>query len=87
MWIDTPVAGCHSHAVGLSRLIDRLAHDETRALRATRALARERVWDLAGTTAPGSDGELIPSTSTPPSLSPTPTNSTPPRPETPASTR
>ncbi|MEU8251417.1 IS1380 family transposase [Nonomuraea sp. NPDC048916] len=47
----------------VSRLIDRLARDEVKALKALRAartLARERAWDLAGATAPGSDGELIP---------------------------
>ncbi|MGW4968382.1 IS1380 family transposase [Nonomuraea sp. NPDC004186] len=47
----------------VSRLIDRLAHDEAKALKAlrsARALARERAWKLAGTAAPGSDGELIP---------------------------
>jgi hypothetical protein len=50
----------------VSRLIDRLAQDETKALkalkalRAARALARQRAWDLAGTRAPGTDGELIP---------------------------
>ncbi|MGJ6970022.1 IS1380 family transposase [Streptosporangium sp. G11] len=47
----------------VSRLIDRLARDEDKALkalRAARALARERAWDLAATRAPGSDGEPIP---------------------------
>ncbi|MEU8249759.1 IS1380 family transposase [Nonomuraea sp. NPDC048916] len=47
----------------VSRLIDRLARDEVKALkalRAARALARERAWHLAGAEAPGSDGELIP---------------------------
>jgi hypothetical protein len=47
----------------VSRLIDRLARDETKALkalRAARATARERAWELAATTEPGSDGELIP---------------------------
>jgi hypothetical protein len=47
----------------VSRLIDRLARDEVKALkalRAARALARERAWDLAGPAAPGSAGELTP---------------------------
>ena len=46
----------------VSRLIDRLAADPIRALkaiRAARATARERAWALAGTHAPGADGELI----------------------------
>ncbi len=67
----------------VSRLIDRLAADPARALRAiraARAAARQRAWSLAGQDAPGADGELIPSTSTPPSSSPTPTNNTPRRP-------
>ncbi|WP_449063362.1 IS1380 family transposase [Planomonospora algeriensis] len=47
----------------VSRLIDRLAADSTRALkaiRAARAHARSRAWHLAGPAAPGADGELIP---------------------------
>lgn len=47
----------------VSRLIDTLAADPARALkaiRAARAAARERVWGLAGEAAPGADGELIP---------------------------
>ncbi|WP_230985974.1 IS1380 family transposase, partial [Microbispora oryzae] len=47
----------------VSRLIDRLAADPARALKAirtARAIARERAWMLAGTHAPGADGELIP---------------------------
>ncbi|WP_182878256.1 transposase [Microbispora sp. H10670] len=47
----------------VSRLIDRLAADPVRALkaiRAARSTARERTWALAGTPAPGADGELIP---------------------------
>lgn len=47
----------------VSRLIDRLAADPARALaaiRAARATARERAWTLAGHSAPGADGELIP---------------------------
>ncbi|GIH52330.1 Transposase DDE domain group 1 [Microbispora rosea] len=47
----------------VSRLIDRLAADPARALkaiRAARAIARERAWMLAGTHAPGADNELIP---------------------------
>ncbi|MET9245620.1 IS1380 family transposase [Nonomuraea sp. NPDC003709] len=43
----------------VSRLIDRLARDEAKALKALRA-AREHAWDLAETMAPGTDGELIP---------------------------
>ncbi len=46
----------------VSRLIDRLAADPVRALRAiraARAAARQRAWILAGTRAPGTDGELI----------------------------
>ncbi|WP_189145105.1 transposase, partial [Nonomuraea glycinis] len=47
----------------VSRLIDRLAADPARALkaiRAARADARRRAWQLAGARAPGADGELIP---------------------------
>ncbi|WP_182876457.1 IS1380 family transposase [Microbispora sp. H10670] len=47
----------------VSRLIDRLACDPVRALKAirsARATARERSWVLAGQSAPGADGELIP---------------------------
>ncbi|MEZ0072010.1 IS1380 family transposase [Planotetraspora sp. GP83] len=47
----------------VSRLIDRLASDPARALkaiRAARATARQRAWALAGKSAPGADGELIP---------------------------
>ncbi|WP_327107100.1 IS1380 family transposase [Nonomuraea glycinis] len=47
----------------VSRLIDRLAADPARALkaiRAARADARRRAWHLAGHHAPGADGELIP---------------------------
>jgi DDE family transposase len=47
----------------VSRLISRLAADAPRALkaiRAARAAARERAWALAGDSAPGSDGKLIP---------------------------
>ncbi len=47
----------------VSRLIDRLAADPARALKAirkARATARERAWTLAQTHAPGADGELIP---------------------------
>ncbi|MEV6980656.1 IS1380 family transposase [Sphaerisporangium sp. NPDC051017] len=47
----------------VSRLIDRLAADPARALkaiRAARAAARERAWALAGGDAPGADGDLIP---------------------------
>ncbi len=47
----------------VSRLIDRLAADPIRALkaiRAARATARQRAWTLAGHHAPGADGELIP---------------------------
>ncbi|WP_433222138.1 IS1380 family transposase [Microtetraspora malaysiensis] len=47
----------------VSRLIDRLAADPIRALkaiRAARATARQRAWTLAGNHAPGADGELIP---------------------------
>ncbi|WP_255708148.1 transposase, partial [Microtetraspora sp. AC03309] len=47
----------------VSRLIDRLAADPARALkaiRAARAVARRQAWTLAGQHAPGTDGELIP---------------------------
>ncbi len=47
----------------VSRLIDRLAADPARALKAirsARAIARQRAWKLAASTAPGADGELIP---------------------------
>ncbi len=47
----------------VSRLITRLAREETKAIkaiRAARAAARERAWKLAGPAAPGADGELIP---------------------------
>ncbi|WP_405140689.1 IS1380 family transposase [Sphaerisporangium sp. NBC_01403] len=47
----------------VSRLIDRLAADPMRALKAirvARAAARERAWALAGHDAPGAEGELIP---------------------------
>ncbi|GAA3445744.1 IS1380 family transposase [Planomonospora venezuelensis] len=47
----------------VSRLIDRLAADPTRALkaiRAARAHARSRAWAAAGAHAPGADGEPIP---------------------------
>ncbi|WP_055478291.1 IS1380 family transposase [Sphaerimonospora mesophila] len=47
----------------VSRLIDRLAADPVRALKAirvARAAARQRAWTPAGNHAPGSDGELIP---------------------------
>ncbi|RGA00675.1 IS1380 family transposase [Microbispora triticiradicis] len=46
----------------VSRLIDRLAADPVRALkaiRAARATARQRAWALAGNAAPGAGGELI----------------------------
>ncbi|MEV4582294.1 IS1380 family transposase [Nonomuraea jabiensis] len=46
----------------VSRLIDRLAADEARALkaiRAARATARERAWHLAGARAPGADGQPV----------------------------
>ncbi|MEU8404560.1 IS1380 family transposase [Nonomuraea sp. NPDC048892] len=46
----------------VSRLIDRLAADETRALkaiRAARATARRRVWHLAAGRAPGDDGRPV----------------------------
>ncbi|MEZ7127744.1 IS1380 family transposase [Nonomuraea sp. AD125B] len=47
----------------VSRLIDRLAAEPTRALQAirtARAEARQRAWHLTGQRAPGADGELIP---------------------------
>jgi hypothetical protein len=47
----------------VSRLVTRLAADapaSLAAIRAARAAARARAWDLAGTTAPGADGGLIP---------------------------
>jgi hypothetical protein len=46
----------------VSRLIARLAADAPRALsaiRAARAAARQRAWDLAGEAAPGTDGALV----------------------------
>ncbi|WP_233507031.1 IS1380 family transposase [Spongiactinospora gelatinilytica] len=46
----------------VSRLIDRLAADEARALkaiRAARATARRRAWHLAGDRAPGTDGRPV----------------------------
>jgi hypothetical protein len=46
----------------VSRLIARLAGDAPRALkaiRAARAAARQRAWDLAGDAAPGADGGLV----------------------------
>ncbi|MCW2884895.1 MAG: hypothetical protein QOE54_2083 [Streptosporangiaceae bacterium] len=47
----------------VSRLVDALAADPVRALkaiRAARAMARERAWALAGEHAPGAEGEPIP---------------------------
>jgi hypothetical protein len=47
----------------VSRLIDRLAADTTKALkaiRAARAIAREHAWTRAAPAAPGADGQLIP---------------------------
>ncbi|WP_329427030.1 IS1380 family transposase [Streptosporangium sp. NBC_01495] len=47
----------------VSRLIDRLATDTTKALtaiRTARAIAREHAWTLTGPAAPGADGHLIP---------------------------
>lgn len=47
----------------VSRLIDRLAADTAKALKAiqrARAIAREHTWTLAESAAPGTDGELIP---------------------------
>jgi hypothetical protein len=46
----------------ISRLVTRLAGDAPRALkaiRAARAAARARAWDLAGQAAPGADGGLV----------------------------
>ncbi len=46
----------------VSRLIARLAGDAPRALkaiRAARAAARQRAWDVAGGAAPGADGGLV----------------------------
>jgi hypothetical protein len=46
----------------VSQLLARLAADAPRALkaiRAARAAARQRAWDLAGDAAPGADGELV----------------------------
>jgi hypothetical protein len=46
----------------ISRLVARLAADAPRALkaiRAARAAARQRAWDLAGQAAPGADGGLV----------------------------
>ena len=46
----------------VSRLVTRLAGDVPRALkaiRAARAAARERAWDLAGDAAQGADGDLV----------------------------
>jgi hypothetical protein len=46
----------------VSRLVSRLASDVPRALkaiRAARAAARQRAWDLAGGAAPGADGDLV----------------------------
>jgi Transposase DDE domain group 1 len=46
----------------VSRLVTRLGADAPRALkaiRAARAAARQRAWDLAGDAAPGADGELV----------------------------
>jgi Transposase DDE domain group 1 len=46
----------------VSRLVTRLAADVPRALkaiRAARAAARQRAWDLAGDAAPGADGGLV----------------------------
>jgi Transposase DDE domain group 1 len=46
----------------VSRLVTGLAADAPRALkaiRAARAAARQRAWDLAGHTAPGADGGLV----------------------------
>ena len=47
----------------ISRLVTRLAADAPaalKAIRAARAAARERAWQLAGAAAPGADGGLIP---------------------------
>ena len=46
----------------ISRLVSALAADAPRALRAirrSRAAARERAWALAGERAPGADGSLV----------------------------
>jgi hypothetical protein len=46
----------------VSRLVTRLAAEAPRALkgiRAARAAARQRAWDLAGAAAPGADGGLV----------------------------
>jgi Transposase DDE domain group 1 len=46
----------------VSRLVDALACDHLaalKAIRAARAVARERVWELAGDAAPGANGELF----------------------------
>ena len=46
----------------VSRLVSRLAADAPRALkaiRAARAAARQRAWELAGDAAPGADGGLV----------------------------
>jgi hypothetical protein len=46
----------------VSRLVTRLAADVPRALkaiRAARAAARQRAWELAGDAAPGADGGLV----------------------------
>jgi hypothetical protein len=46
----------------VSRLVGRLAGDVSRALkaiRAARAAARQRAWELAGDAAPGADGGLV----------------------------
>jgi hypothetical protein len=46
----------------VSRLVTRLAADAPRAMkaiRAARAAARQRAWDLAGDAAPGADGGLV----------------------------
>ena len=54
----------------ISRLVGRLAADAPAALqaiRAARAAARERAWQLAGTAAPGPAAAWCRSTSTPPS--------------------
>jgi Transposase DDE domain group 1 len=47
----------------VSRLVGRLAADAPaalKAIRSARAAARQRAWELAGDTAPGADGALIP---------------------------
>lgn len=51
----------------VSRLVARLARDAPRvlkAIRAARAAARARAWDLAGQAAPGAEAARSPSTST-----------------------